>query len=146
MLILFFLGSCHFDEQETFLTMNSANTLRKLFHRGHRSVRHASSRAAGGNRLRDYDVCVVGGGIVGLATAREAILRHPHLSFCLVEKEKDLCKSAFAIFESSLEQSLHLLIARNFSTSQQFTKPGTTAGLSTWVFTTSPVHSRPAFA
>jgi len=70
--------------------MNSANTLRKLFHRGHRSVRHASSRAAGGNRLRDYDVCVVGGGIVGLATAREAILRHPHLSFCLVEKEKDL--------------------------------------------------------
>lgn len=36
------------------------------------------------------DVAVVGGGIVGLATARELILRHPSLSFILVEKEKEL--------------------------------------------------------
>lgn len=37
-----------------------------------------------------YDVAVVGGGIVGLATARELILRHPSLRFVLVEKEKEL--------------------------------------------------------
>lgn len=37
-----------------------------------------------------YDVAVVGGGIVGLATARELILRHPTLSFILLEKEKEL--------------------------------------------------------
>ncbi|KAJ7988730.1 hypothetical protein DPEC_G00312260 [Dallia pectoralis] len=39
---------------------------------------------------RTYDVAVVGGGIVGLATARELILRHPALSFVLLEKEKEL--------------------------------------------------------
>ncbi|KAM3871185.1 L-2-hydroxyglutarate dehydrogenase, mitochondrial [Diretmus argenteus] len=37
-----------------------------------------------------YDVAVVGAGIVGLATARELILRHPTLSFVLLEKEKEL--------------------------------------------------------
>lgn len=37
-----------------------------------------------------YDVAIVGGGIVGLATARELILRHPNLSFILLEKEKEL--------------------------------------------------------
>ncbi|XP_036397679.1 L-2-hydroxyglutarate dehydrogenase, mitochondrial [Megalops cyprinoides] len=37
-----------------------------------------------------YDVAIVGGGVVGLATARELILRHPSLSFILLEKEKEL--------------------------------------------------------
>ncbi|KAM9842823.1 L-2-hydroxyglutarate dehydrogenase, mitochondrial [Aulostomus maculatus] len=37
-----------------------------------------------------YDVAVVGAGIVGLAAARELILRHPTLSFILLEKEKEL--------------------------------------------------------
>ncbi|KAK1894498.1 L-2-hydroxyglutarate dehydrogenase mitochondrial [Dissostichus eleginoides] len=37
-----------------------------------------------------YDMAVVGGGIVGLATVRELILRHPTLSFILLEKEKEL--------------------------------------------------------
>uniref|UniRef100_A0A7N6FL39 L-2-hydroxyglutarate dehydrogenase, mitochondrial n=1 Tax=Anabas testudineus TaxID=64144 RepID=A0A7N6FL39_ANATE len=37
-----------------------------------------------------YDVAIVGAGIVGLATARELILRHPTLSFILLEKEKEL--------------------------------------------------------
>jgi L-2-hydroxyglutarate oxidase LhgO len=34
-----------------------------------------------------YDIAVVGGGIVGLATTRELLLRHPHLSLANVEKE-----------------------------------------------------------
>lgn len=37
-----------------------------------------------------YDLVVVGGGIVGLATAREAALRHPNMRIALVEKEKQL--------------------------------------------------------
>lgn len=39
---------------------------------------------------RTCDVAVVGAGIVGLATARELILRHPSLNFILLEKEKEL--------------------------------------------------------
>ncbi|XP_013879020.1 L-2-hydroxyglutarate dehydrogenase, mitochondrial [Austrofundulus limnaeus] len=48
--------------------------------RGGSARRHHSS----------YDVAVVGAGIVGLAAARELILRHPLLSFVLLEKEKEL--------------------------------------------------------
>lgn len=40
------------------------------------------------------DVAVVGGGIVGLAAARELILRHPNLTFTLLEKEKELGESS----------------------------------------------------
>ncbi|XP_034050893.1 L-2-hydroxyglutarate dehydrogenase, mitochondrial [Thalassophryne amazonica] len=42
------------------------------------------------SRHSSYDVAVVGGGIVGLAAARELILRHPTLNFILLEKEKEL--------------------------------------------------------
>jgi 2-hydroxyglutarate dehydrogenase len=35
-------------------------------------------------------VVVVGGGIVGMATAREILRRHPHLEMAVVEKENDL--------------------------------------------------------
>ncbi|XP_027024120.1 L-2-hydroxyglutarate dehydrogenase, mitochondrial [Tachysurus fulvidraco] len=38
------------------------------------------------------DLAVVGGGIVGLATARELILRHPNLTFTLLEKERELAR------------------------------------------------------
>jgi L-2-hydroxyglutarate oxidase LhgO len=34
-----------------------------------------------------YDIAVVGGGIVGLATARELLLRHPRLTLANIEKE-----------------------------------------------------------
>jgi L-2-hydroxyglutarate oxidase LhgO len=34
-----------------------------------------------------YDIAVVGGGIVGLATARELLLRHPRLKLANIEKE-----------------------------------------------------------
>src|SRR5580698_6352537 len=37
-----------------------------------------------------YDFCVVGGGIVGLATAREMLLRRPGASLVLLEKEASL--------------------------------------------------------
>ncbi|KAK7458949.1 hypothetical protein BaRGS_00039080 [Batillaria attramentaria] len=38
----------------------------------------------------DYDVVIVGGGIVGMATAQELIRQHPNLSFAVVEKERQL--------------------------------------------------------
>ncbi len=34
-----------------------------------------------------YDIAIVGGGIVGLATARELLQRHPHLRLAVLEKE-----------------------------------------------------------
>lgn len=46
-------------------------------------------------RFSSYDVAVVGGGIVGLATARELFLRHPSLNFILLEKEKELGELRF---------------------------------------------------
>ena len=39
---------------------------------------------------RDYYFCVVGGGIVGLATAMALLRRHPGASLVLVEKEPAL--------------------------------------------------------
>ncbi|XP_043677904.1 L-2-hydroxyglutarate dehydrogenase, mitochondrial isoform X1 [Vespula pensylvanica] len=39
-----------------------------------------------------YDLVVVGGGIVGCATAREMLIRHPNLKIAIVEKENALAK------------------------------------------------------
>ena len=41
---------------------------------------------------RVYDLVIVGGGIVGLATARETALRYPNMHIALIEKEKELGK------------------------------------------------------
>ncbi|XP_067681608.1 L-2-hydroxyglutarate dehydrogenase, mitochondrial-like isoform X1 [Haliotis asinina] len=50
------------------------------------SHRHNSS----GSQTSEYDIIIVGGGIVGMATARELKMRHPQLSFAVVEKENIL--------------------------------------------------------
>ncbi|HET7814743.1 MAG TPA: L-2-hydroxyglutarate oxidase, partial [Candidatus Baltobacteraceae bacterium] len=39
-----------------------------------------------------YDIAIVGGGIVGLATGRELLLRHPHLKLAVLEKEPEVSK------------------------------------------------------
>ncbi|EDW04081.1 L-2-hydroxyglutarate dehydrogenase, mitochondrial [Drosophila grimshawi] len=42
------------------------------------------------NNKNDYDLVVVGGGIVGAASAREILLRHPTLKIAVLEKEPKL--------------------------------------------------------
>ncbi|CAO3642613.1 unnamed protein product [Cunninghamella blakesleeana] len=37
-----------------------------------------------------FDVCVVGGGIIGLATARELLKRYPGMTVCVLEKEPEV--------------------------------------------------------
>ena len=39
---------------------------------------------------RDFDLAIVGGGIIGLATAREALRRFPHLRVVVLEKEGEV--------------------------------------------------------
>ncbi|PNF38667.1 L-2-hydroxyglutarate dehydrogenase, mitochondrial [Cryptotermes secundus] len=48
------------------------------------------SSSSSQNVSKEYDVVVVGGGILGMATAREILLRHPYLKMAVLEKEKDL--------------------------------------------------------
>ena len=42
--------------------------------------------------MKQSDVVIIGGGIVGLATAHELSLLHPHLSLTLLEKEEQLAQ------------------------------------------------------
>lgn len=39
-------------------------------------------------RNKNYDIAIIGGGIVGSASARELIMRHPSLKIALLDKEK----------------------------------------------------------
>ncbi|XP_041469353.1 L-2-hydroxyglutarate dehydrogenase, mitochondrial-like [Lytechinus variegatus] len=56
------------------------------------SVRYSSKNRSYGTSQgsNDFDVCIVGGGIVGLATAQELIWRQPNLKLAVVEKESQL--------------------------------------------------------
>lgn len=59
---------------------------------------------------KNFDLVVVGGGIVGVASAREILNRHPHLKVAIVEKEKKLA------FHQSGHNRLELFItAKCFS-------------------------------
>ncbi|XP_012579802.1 PREDICTED: L-2-hydroxyglutarate dehydrogenase, mitochondrial isoform X2 [Condylura cristata] len=51
-----------------------------------RSLCQGSRRAS----TSSFDIVIIGGGIVGLASARALILQHPTLSIGVLEKEKDL--------------------------------------------------------
>jgi (S)-2-hydroxyglutarate dehydrogenase len=42
------------------------------------------------NGYNIFDVVIIGGGVIGVATLNTAIQKHPHLKICLIEKEKQL--------------------------------------------------------
>lgn len=56
------------------------------------SKRWSSSNVRGDLKVGEADVAIVGGGIVGLATAREIVLRFPQAKVVVVEKEQDLVR------------------------------------------------------
>ena len=47
------------------------------------------------NDVPNYDVVVVGAGLIGMATAQELITRHPSLTYCVVEKENRVGLSVY---------------------------------------------------
>lgn len=57
-----------------------------------RAVHATSLRDASPTAAPPFDLAVVGGGIVGIACARELALRHPKLRICLLEKERALAQ------------------------------------------------------
>lgn len=52
-------------------------------------IRKFNTSAINGSK-NHFDLVVVGGGIVGVASAREIINRHPQLKIAIVEKESKL--------------------------------------------------------
>lgn len=64
-------------------------TLRKF---NKRSKRFTRTQIFSADKCGAYDLVIVGGGIVGCATAREMIMRHPNLKMAIVEKENALAK------------------------------------------------------
>jgi 2-hydroxyglutarate dehydrogenase len=50
----------------------------------------ASSDQAAREAPQRCDLAIVGGGIVGLAVARELVRRHPRASVCVLERESEL--------------------------------------------------------
>ncbi|XP_053612356.1 L-2-hydroxyglutarate dehydrogenase, mitochondrial [Plodia interpunctella] len=59
----------------SFLTFSGSTNFKNIFHR------------YSTNKHKKYDIVVIGGGIVGSASARELVNRHPQLKIALVEKE-----------------------------------------------------------
>jgi len=45
----------------------------------------------------NYDVVVIGAGLIGMATAQELITRYPSLTYCVVEKENRVGKLIFSL-------------------------------------------------
>lgn len=60
-----------------------------------------------------FDLVCVGGGIVGVSSAREILLRHPHLKIAIVEKESKL-----AFHQSGHNRSVQLQGELHFGMTQ----------------------------
>ena len=85
------LGSESVQNSGTPRCVIAAPTVRRLLRtsRSHRTMNEGRRVGLGGEHPV-YDVVVVGAGIVGLATARELLVRRPHLALLVVDKEPTL--------------------------------------------------------
>ena len=65
------------------------------------------------NEGNHYDLVVVGGGIVGLATAREVATRYPNMKIAVAEKENDVGKISFiyTFFSSLYTPSVYVCLS-----------------------------------
>lgn len=68
----------------------------------------SSSNVQGNVKGGEADVAIVGGGIVGLATAREIVTRFPSAKVVVVEKENDIVKHQTSHNRSDRLRSLTL--------------------------------------
>lgn len=77
------------------------------------SGRRWSSNISGDLKGGEADVAIIGGGIVGLATAREITMRFPQAKVVVVEKENDLVKhqTSHNRWGSSLSSALGIFAA-----------------------------------
>lgn len=66
----------------------------------------SSSNVQGDLKAGEADVAIVGGGIVGLATAREIVTRFPSAKVVVVEKENDIVKHQTSHNRSASDLSL----------------------------------------
>ncbi|KAK6039188.1 hypothetical protein COOONC_23306 [Cooperia oncophora] len=74
------------------MTLPSAivRNTRQLIHL--HALRCVSNSPAANEPPQKFDIAVVGGGIVGSATARQLKMEYPQLKICLLEKENKLCE------------------------------------------------------
>lgn len=95
-IICIYLKITHFDSKSiSHITIENETSMHFLIFQKPYFISPISDHNGG-----EYDVAVIGGGIVGMATAREMKVRHPNLSFIVLEKEKEICKNCVQIIVS----------------------------------------------
>lgn len=95
-IIFIYLKITHFDSKSiNHITIENETSMHFLIFL--KALFYFSNNRISDQNGGEYDVAVIGGGIVGMATAREMKVRHSNLSFIVLEKEKEICKNGVQI-------------------------------------------------
>ena len=84
--------------------------------------------------MKMFDVCIIGGGILGCATAREIAKRNPRLSIVILEKERHLGECQVILYRDDS--------VKNLSFQQPFIRVDTIVVSFMLVFIILRVHSK----